>query len=123
MVGIFNSENFVVQRGPDIATLRNMANTSYEEFKYGREIKYSKKSPVNFMNMIYSSFGYPSFIIEEANDGPVDCWVITSNHRRNIIYIEYWKCTSPGRMYIFFNNKNRIPSLFLKNLYESAVSG
>lgn len=120
MIGIFNSHNFDVYRGSDFDGLYKSANISYLDFEYGDMIKYSKKPVVDYMALIYSSFGAPSFTINNLCDSPVDCWIISSPSKHEIIYIEYWKGTFPERMYIFFNVKNHITSLFLKYLLEKA---
>lgn len=120
MLGIFNSFNFNVYRGSDPASLYRMAKISYSEFEYGRQIKFSNRPSSSYMSLIYSSFGPPSFTIENTADGPVDCWVISSQYKHEIIYIEYWKYTYPQRVYIFFNVINDITSSFLKSLYENS---
>lgn len=119
MIGIFNSLNFNVYRGFDHNKLNKLASIPYTSFEYGSIIRNSKKPVKEYIEQIYSSFGKPSFTNLTPYDGPVDCWIITSANNREIIYIEHWGLAFPERMYIFFNTRNNVTSLFLKYLIQS----
>lgn len=121
MVGLFNSQNFLVYRGEDSVELSKKAGISCSRIDYGRQILQYPEKAGEYMDEIISSFGRPSFIIAGACDGPVDCWVISSYYMNDIIYIEYWKNTYPERIYIYVNTVSIITSSFLKCLYESVA--
>lgn len=120
MIGVFNSFNFIVNRDNNSClAMCKEANIPISSLEYGRNIKQCRKPVKSYMDVIYSSFGKPSYILNDVCDGPVDCWVISSVHKNNIIYIEYWRGSFPERMYIFINIINSVTSSFVKSLYES----
>lgn len=121
MVGVFNFQNFTVHKGNISIELSKSANIPYSRLEYGRKIQQSERCVSNCVDAIYSSFGEPSFKINDAIDGPVDCWVISSLYKHEIIYIEHWKFVYPQRMYVFINILNYITSSFIKSLYERVL--
>jgi hypothetical protein len=122
MVGLFNSLNFIVSRDESSFGLSKEDNVPCTKVDYGRQIYEDSDRIKEYIDSIYSSFGSPSYIIEDTFDGPVDCRVISSCRKHEIIYIEHWKNSCPERIYIFINVIDSITSSFVKHLYES-VSG
>lgn len=119
MVGVFNNNNFVVHKGNSSVGLSKLANIPCSRLEYGRDLLQSDRAVTNSIEAIYSSFGDSSYTLDNINDGPVNCWVISSKQKHEIIYIEHWKNAYPQRMYIFINTINHITSSFIKSLYES----
>lgn len=121
MTGLFNSTNFKVNRDNSSIYLSKKADIPCTRIDYGKIIYSSIGKIRDYMNTIYSSFGNPSFVISDTLDGPVDCWVISSCRKHEIIYIEHWKNSCPERIYIFMNVINHITSSFIKYIYESVT--
>ena len=119
MVGVFNNNNFIVHKGDSSVELSKLANIPCSRLEYGRDIIQSGRAIINSMEAICLSFGAASYTLDNINDGPVDCWVITSKQKHEIIYIEHWKYAYPQRMYIFINTIDHITSSFIKSLYEN----